>query len=58
MQIYVGFVALLGNLVVAVLVTLLLRALGIGNGRDQTTAADYHEDEGSPRLKPVASMLP
>jgi SSS family solute:Na+ symporter len=58
MQIYVGFVALVGNLVAAVLVTLLLRALGIVNGRDETTAADYHEDEGSPRLKPVASMLP
>ncbi|HEY2766373.1 MAG TPA: sodium:solute symporter [Pseudonocardiaceae bacterium] len=56
-QIYVGFVALLGNLVVAVLVTLLLRRMRVFNGTDQTDPVDYHADEGSPRLKPVAGML-
>jgi SSS family solute:Na+ symporter len=57
MQIYVGFVALISNLIVAVLVTVVLRRLRVFNGTDQTNPADYHEDEDSPRLKPVAGML-
>ena len=56
-QIYVGFVALIGNLVVAVLVTIVLRQLRVSNGNDETTPQDYLQDEGSPRLKPVAGML-
>jgi SSS family solute:Na+ symporter len=56
-QIYVGFVALISNLIVAVLVTIVLRRLRVFNGTDQTNPADYHEDEDSPRLKPVAGML-
>ncbi|MGB8995362.1 MAG: sodium:solute symporter [Pseudonocardiaceae bacterium] len=56
-QIYVGFVALIGNLVVAILVTIVLRQLRVANGTDQTTPQDYLEDEGSPNLKPVAGML-
>jgi solute:Na+ symporter, SSS family len=58
LQIYVGFVALAGNLVVAALVTVVLRRLRVFNGTDATEAADYHADEDSPRLKPVAGMLP
>jgi len=57
LQIYVGFVALIGNLVVAALVTLVLRRMGVFNGTDETEAADYHADEGDPRLKPVAGVL-
>jgi SSS family solute:Na+ symporter len=56
-QIYVGFVALIGNLVVAVLVTIVLRQLRVSNGNDETTPQDYLQDEGSPQLKPVAGML-
>ncbi|PZS30264.1 MAG: sodium:solute symporter [Pseudonocardiales bacterium] len=56
-QIYVGFVALIGNLVIAVLVTIVLRRLRVFNGTDQTNPADYLQDEGSPNLKPVAGML-
>jgi SSS family solute:Na+ symporter len=56
-QIYVGFVALIGNLVVAVLITIVLRQLRVFNGTDETTLQDYLQDEGSPRLKPVAGML-
>ena len=56
-QIYVGFVALIGNLVVAVLVTIVLRQLRVSNGTDETTPQDYLQDEGSPQLKPVAGML-
>ncbi|HXT45244.1 MAG TPA: sodium:solute symporter [Pseudonocardiaceae bacterium] len=57
MQIYVGFVALIGNLVVAVVVTIVLRRLRVFNGTDETTPADYHEDEGSPRLHPASTLL-
>ncbi|MBV8997086.1 MAG: sodium:solute symporter family protein [Pseudonocardiales bacterium] len=57
MQIYVGFVALIGNLVVAVAVTVLSRQLRIFNGTDETTPADYLEDEGSPRRRPAANLL-
>jgi SSS family solute:Na+ symporter len=56
-QIYVGFVALIGNLVVAVLITIVLRQLRVFNGTDETIPQDYLQDEGSPRLKPVAGML-
>ncbi|MGH4021306.1 MAG: monocarboxylate uptake permease MctP [Pseudonocardiaceae bacterium] len=57
LQIYVGFVALIGNLVVAALLTGVLRRMRVFNGTDATEAADYHADEGSRRLKPVAGML-
>jgi SSS family solute:Na+ symporter len=56
-QIYVGFVALLGNLLAAVLVTIVLRQMRVFNGTDETNPSDYYEDEGSPRLRPVANML-
>ena len=56
-QIYVGFVALIANLVIAALVTIVLRQMRVFNGTDETNTGDYYEDEGSPRLKPVASML-
>ncbi|MDQ4102427.1 MAG: sodium:solute symporter [Actinomycetota bacterium] len=56
-QIYVGFVALIANLVIAALVTVVLRQMRVFNGTDETNTGDYYEDEGSPRLKPVASML-
>lgn len=41
-QIYVGAVALVANLLVAVVVTLVLRAAKVGEGRDLTRDADYH----------------
>jgi SSS family solute:Na+ symporter len=56
-QIYVGFVALVGNLVVAAVVTVVARQLRLFNGTDETDATDYHEDEGSSRLAPIANML-
>jgi SSS family solute:Na+ symporter len=46
-QIYVGFVALVINLVVAVLVTLVLRARKVPNGSDETAPSDYHADEAT-----------
>jgi SSS family solute:Na+ symporter len=48
--IYVGFVAVLVNLVIAVLATLLFRALKTPDGVDGTTPDDYFADEGDPRV--------
>ncbi|HEY2204584.1 MAG TPA: sodium:solute symporter [Pseudonocardia sp.] len=53
-QIYVGFVALVVNLVVTVVVTAVLRATSVSNGHDETAGSDYHADEDSDRVKPVA----
>ena len=49
--IYVGFVAVLVNLLVAVLVTLILRAMKTPDGVDGTEPDDYFADEGDPRLE-------
>jgi SSS family solute:Na+ symporter len=56
-QIYVGFVALVVNLVVAVVVSVVLRSLRVDPGQDATDPEDYHADEDSERLKPVADAL-
>ena len=49
--IYVGFVAVLVNLLVAVIVTYILRATKTPDGVDGTTPDDYFADEGDPRLE-------
>ena len=41
-RIYVGAVALIANLVVAVVVTLVLRAVRTPEGVDHTRGPDYH----------------
>jgi len=56
-QIYVGFVALLLNLLVAVVVTPVLRARRVPQGSDTTSPSDFHADEGSQTLRPVAEPL-
>ncbi|PGH42103.1 solute:Na+ symporter, SSS family [Micromonospora sediminicola] len=48
--IYVGIVAVLVNLVVAALGTLVLRAAKVADGPDGTTPDDYFADEGDPRV--------
>ncbi|MFF5235051.1 monocarboxylate uptake permease MctP [Dactylosporangium sp. NPDC000521] len=48
--IYVGFVAVAVNLIVAALLTLILRAASVADGGDDTSAADYFADEGDPRV--------
>jgi SSS family solute:Na+ symporter len=47
--IYVGFVAVGVNLLVAVLGTLVLRATNVADGGDDTQPDDYLADEGDPR---------
>jgi SSS family solute:Na+ symporter len=49
--IYVGFVAVAVNLLIAVLVTLVLRAMKTPDGFDGTEPDDYFADEGDPRLE-------
>ena len=49
--IYVGFVAVAVNIAVAVLATLIFRALKTPAGFDGTTPDDYVADEGDPRLE-------
>lgn len=48
---YVGFLAVGVNLLIAVLVTLVLRALKTPAGFDGTEHDDYFADEGDPRLE-------
>jgi SSS family solute:Na+ symporter len=43
-QIYPGFVALLGNLLVAAVGTIVLRRCGVCEGTDETKSVDYHFD--------------
>ena len=53
-QVYVGFVALLLNMIVAVVLTPVLRARQVAEGSDATAPLDYHADEGTD-LRPVAA---
>jgi len=48
--IYTGFLAVIANLIVAVIVTLIARAAKIRDGVDATVASDYFADEGDPKL--------
>jgi SSS family solute:Na+ symporter len=48
---YVGFIAVLVNALVAVIVTLILRQMKTPEGVDGTTPDDYFADEGDPRLE-------
>ncbi|HEX8109118.1 MAG TPA: sodium:solute symporter [Kofleriaceae bacterium] len=50
LTIYTGFVAVTVNLIVTILVTLILRAAGVADGRDATERSDYFADEGDPKL--------
>jgi SSS family solute:Na+ symporter len=55
--IYVGFVAVLVNLVIAVLATLVFRAMKTPDGVDGTTPDDYFADEGDPRIDRSATPV-
>ena len=60
MQVYVGLVALAVNLVVALLVTLVVRAIRLPNGSDTTDRGDYFADSrsevGDPQFSQVAAV--
>jgi SSS family solute:Na+ symporter len=55
-SIYVGFVAVALNVIVAVLATLLLRAGKTPDGEDATRPEDYHVDEGSPKVQDIPEL--
>lgn len=50
LTVYAGFLAVLVNLVVAALITVVLRAVGVADGRDATTEVDFAADAGDPRV--------
>ncbi|MFG2074111.1 monocarboxylate uptake permease MctP [Nonomuraea maritima] len=51
MTIYAGFLALIVNLVVAAVGTLIFRAAKVADGQDATKRGDYFADEGDPDVK-------
>ncbi|GAA4917195.1 SSS family solute:Na+ symporter [Nonomuraea thailandensis] len=51
MTIYAGFLALAVNLVVAVLGTMIFKAVKVADGEDATARDDYFVDEGDPKVK-------
>jgi solute:Na+ symporter, SSS family len=55
--IYAGFVALVVNLVVCAVGTVLLRAGKVADGVDVTREADYHADEGDPRVRDLPEVV-
>jgi SSS family solute:Na+ symporter len=56
-QIYVGVVALIANLVVAVVATVIVRAFKVADTPDETSGADYHAD-AEPAPKPELTPTP
>ncbi len=53
LQIYVGFVALIANLLIAVIFTLIARQMKVFNGTDDTEPEDYHADEHDKDLREI-----
>jgi SSS family solute:Na+ symporter len=54
--IYPGFIALLVNLVVAVLVTVLLRATHVPSGPDATKPDEYHAEQGDAEVHDIPEL--
>ncbi|MFK0243133.1 monocarboxylate uptake permease MctP [Amycolatopsis azurea] len=52
-QIYVGFVALVANLLIAVIFTVIARQMKVFNGTDDTAPEDYHADEHDKDLREI-----
>ncbi|WP_326567276.1 sodium:solute symporter [Amycolatopsis rhabdoformis] len=52
-QIYPGFVALIANVVVAVIVSAIAHAAKWNSGTDETEPEDYHADEHDKNLRPI-----
>ena len=55
--IYTGFVAVVVNLVVAVVATLILKAAKAPDGTDITTPVDYTADEGDPKVSDTPAIV-
>ncbi len=50
-KVYIALIVFLANLLVAVALTVVFRALGVAEGVDQTRAQDYHADVGDPGVE-------
>ncbi|MGI8768940.1 MAG: monocarboxylate uptake permease MctP [Propionibacteriaceae bacterium] len=55
---YIGLTALVLNIVVAAVLTLIFRAANLSNGTDITQESDYFADAGDPGVRPVAQEQP
>jgi solute:Na+ symporter, SSS family len=53
---YIGMTALVINLVIAVILTFVFRAMKTADGVDQTDPGDYHADADDPRVKPIDEL--
>jgi len=53
---YIAFTAFVINILVAVVLTPILRALKSPEGEDRTVIADYFVDAGDPRVKPLPEL--
>lgn len=53
---YIAFTAFVINIIVAVVLTPILRALKSPEGEDRTVTADYFVDAGDPRVKPLPEL--
>jgi SSS family solute:Na+ symporter len=51
-KVYIALTALLLNVIVAVVLTLILRAIKAPQGTDETTPADYYSDSGASLPEP------
>jgi solute:Na+ symporter, SSS family len=55
-KIYIALTAVVLNLLVATVLTLIFRALKAPEGVDATQPDDYYADEGDPRVRPVPEL--
>jgi SSS family solute:Na+ symporter len=55
---YIAMSAFVMNVVIAVVLTVVLRALHVPSGRDATTPKDYHADAGDPRVSGALGGAP
>jgi solute:Na+ symporter, SSS family len=56
-SIYAGFLALLANLIVCGIATLIFRAMKVAEGVDVTNPDEYFADEGDPRLHDLPEVV-
>ncbi len=54
---YIALTAFVLNLVVAVVLTFVLRAAKVADGEDETIRGDYFADAGDPRVEKVQQPL-
>jgi SSS family solute:Na+ symporter len=56
-SIYIAITAFVINAIVAVVLTVVFRALKVANGRDATTKSDYGADEDDPKVAAIAQEV-